>query len=347
MPKWVMDPATDSSPIISSRIRLARNVAAYPFQTMLNDDQAKQMMTEVADACTLANSAIPLLENPEFVILSDVPALERQVMLEQHMISHSLYKGEKYAGLVKHDDDSVSVMLNEEDHVRIQGIGPGDNIDDVWRVADRVDDAIEARIAYAFDKGFGYLTACPTNTGTGLRASFMVHLPMLDKSGQLKNVLPALGKFGMTVRGIYGEGTEPLGSIFQISNQLTLGKSEEEIIEALKSVTKQVIDNEYRLLDKALSKDRMAIEDNVYRSYGVLSNARKISSKEAISLLSNVRLGFMTGLLDMVKPSQPLYSIMMNCQPGSLEMRRGVPLEEAERDVYRAEYLRHILAELQ
>ena len=340
MTRWINDPLVDDGIIISSRIRLARNAAKYPFQITLADTMAEAMMAEVADA--LFDAPNPLAKEADFFKLSDLSESERRVMFEQQIISHTLYKSERAAGIVKRQDGSVSVLLNEEDHIRIQSVAAGARIHGAWERANLVDDAIEARMAYAFDKEFGYLTTCPTNTGTGLRASFMVHLPMLDKTEQLKNIVPALGKFGMTVRGFYGEGTEPFGSVFQISNQLTLGKSEPEIIKALQNITKQVTDNEARLLAKALEKDKTAVEDNVYRSYGILANARTISSKEALGLLSNIRLGFMTGILNAPKPTQTVISLMMNCQPGTMEARRGAA-QAAVRDRYRAEYLRKAL----
>lgn len=342
MEKWYEKRGIDDTPIISSRIRLARNVSKYPFPAMLSDNDANSMIQEVLAA--VKEHPNPLTTESALLMAADISSVDKQVLAEQHILSPALLKSAKVAAVLKHDNDSVSVMLNEEDHVRISSVTPGDEIDSAWHVANMLDDAIEQSVSYAFDRNYGYLTSCPTNTGTGLRASFMVHLPMLERTGQLKNLIPALSKFGMTVRGHYGEGTEPMGSIYQISNQVTLGKSESEIISALKNVAKQVTDNESSLLEMAMKADRTQLEDSVYRSFGVLSHCRTLSAKEAMGLLSNVRLGFMTGLLQENKPAWTIYAIMMNCQPGSLAKAYGVEPRAAEMDVMRAEYVRKTIA---
>lgn len=341
MGKWYENHDIDGTPIISSRIRLARNVSKYPFPSMLSDNDAGDMIQEIASA--VRETPNPLSTESTLLMVNDFSGTEKQVLVEQHILSPALAKSGKLAAVMKHENDSVSVMLNEEDHIRISSVSPGNGIDNAWHVANMLDDAIEQSVDYAFDKEFGYLTACPTNTGTGLRASFMAHLPMLERTGHLKNLIPAISKFGMTVRGHYGEATEPAGSIYQISNQVTLGKSEAEIIAALKNVTKQVTDHESSLLEKAIKMDRAALEDSVYRSYGVLCHCRKITSKEAMSLLSNVRLGFMTGLLREKKPTRTMYGIMMSCQPGSLAMSRCAEPGAADRDVCRAAFIRETI----
>ncbi len=340
MEKWYNNHVIDTLPIISSRIRLARNLSSYAFPLLIKESDAKAMMEQAANA--LYNCPLPSEKNFQFIILSNISEIDKRVLFEQHNISHEMLKSDKICGLLKHDNESLNIMLNEEDHIRIQSIAPSDEIETAWNQADAIDNVFEQTLDYAFKKQLGYLTACPTNTGTGLRASFMVHVPMLEKSGQLKNIVPALSKFGMTVRGLYGEGTEPLGSIYQISNQLTLGKSEQEIIEALKNVTQQIIDSENSLLYKTIKNDRIAFEDGIYRSLGVLANCRKISAKEAMTLLSNVRIGYQTGILTLRKPKDTIYKIMMNIQPGNLSMPSGIWLSELDRDIERATYLRSV-----
>jgi protein arginine kinase len=281
----------------------------------------------------------------DYLNLNDVLALDKRAFLERHVISGYIFESERRAGLLREPDESSGIMLNEEDHIRIQCVAPGDSINETYKKANALDDALESLLDYAFDNDFGYLTSCPTNTGTGLRVSYMAHLPFLERTEQLKNLIPSISKFGMTVRGIYGEGSEPLGSVYQISNQVTLGKSEDEIISSLKNITGQVIERELNILEKTLSHDRVTFEDNVYRSYGVLSSCRKISSKEAMSLLSNVRTGFMSGVLKAPKPSLSIYNIIINIQPANLTKNSGRELaDEHARDVVRAEYIRGVFS---
>jgi protein arginine kinase len=233
-------------------------------------------------------------------------------------------------------------MLNEEDHVRIQSIKPGDELPSAFETAGQIDDLIEERVEFAFHTDYGYLTACPTNTGTGLRASYMIHLPCLSKSDLPNTVLPQITKFGVALRGIYGEGTAPMGSIYQISNQNTLGKSEEDIIIGLQNVTRNVIAKEQQARQKLLDTNRHYLEDIVYRAYGILANCRMISATEAMNLLSDIRLGYITGILHKPKPTKQIYQIMMEIQPGHLQRNAGEEMSEQDRDLNRAEYLRAI-----
>lgn len=343
MNKWYTDSATDSSVIISSRIRLARNYRKYPFLIMMKDEDASKMIDETVGS--IKNDRTKLAEHIQFIDIKNKTDLEKKSILEKHVVSPEFLRNKKPNGLLLQDDEKISIMINEEDHIRIQAISPGEDIDSAWNLADKIDDLIEETVEYAFDKDYGFLTSCPTNTGTGLRASFMIHLPMLEKTGQLKHILPAISKFGMILRGIYGEGTEPMGSIYQISNQLTMGKTEEEIISSLKNVTKQLIEKENLIRQKALSEMRFDIEDRVYRAYGVLSNCRRISGKEAMGLLSDYRLGYICKLSDIKKTELCIYNIMMNIQPGNLQMSAGRELNEHERDIARASYLRKIFKE--
>ncbi len=341
--KWYASPETDATPVVSARIRLARNVQRYCFPDRLKTEDATTMMNDVALA--VANAS-PQGNQFELLFLNNCAPLDKRVMLERHLLSKELFESNRNTGLLKHAGEGLCVMLNEEDHIRIQSIMPGGAIDEAFDMANQLDDAIEQSVEYAFQRDFGYLTACPTNTGTGLRASFMVHLPMLERSGHLKNIIPALSKFGMTVRGIYGEGTEPVGGMYQISNQLTLGKSETEIIEALKNVTRQIIEQETQLMTTAMNRDKWGLEDSVHRSLGVLLHCRKISSKEAMVLLSNLRLGILTGVIEQ-KPEKSIYSIMMGIQPGALAKAYDMAMDEQQRDICRASVIRECLKNMQ
>jgi protein arginine kinase len=267
-------------------------------------------------------------------------AAEARSLLERHIISPEFFKSKNKKGLLLYENESAGVMLNEEDHIRIQAVCPGESMDDAWSLADKIDNLIEEQQEYAFDKDFGYLTSCPTNTGTGLRASYMVHLPALEISGQLKNIIPAIAKFGMTVRGIYGEGSDSLGCVYQISNQVTIGQSEHDIINALKNVTRQVIEREKTQAKKMFSEKNSEAEDRVYRAYGIASQARRMNSKEAMQLLSDIRMGFVNDICKLPKPRLTIYNLMMNIQPGTLQKLCGKAFSGHERDAARAEYLR-------
>ena len=236
----------------------------------------------------------------------------------------------------------MSIMVNEEDHIRMQVLLPGLQLEECWDLANKIDDVLEETIDYAFDENMGYLTACPTNTGTGMRASVMVHLPALVLTGQFNRVSQALGQLGLAVRGIYGEGTEIVGNLVQISNQLTLGKSEEHIIEGLKGMTREIINKEKRARDALMASNKVALEDKVGRAYGLLTGARVISSRELMDLLSDVRLGVGLKLLDGVS-RKALNEIMLVSQPASLQKIAGKQLSDTERDVFRSEFIRNKL----
>ena len=339
---WYQDLRTDEGPIISARVRLARNVKKYPFRTKLPEDQARDMVAETTGA--LMNDRTAWAERIKVINPAEYSEIDQRMFIEKHIISREFVKNDLPRGLLLQDDFNVSIMINEEDHIRIQTLCPGDDINNCWESANRIDDLIEESVEFAFDNDYGYLTACPTNAGTGMRASFMIHLPMLEKTGQLKNLLPAIGKFGIAIRGIYGEGSESMGGIFQISNQVTLGKSESDIIQGLQSVTKNVIDKENWLREKMQDKHGLDIENNVFRAYGVLTYSRKATVKEAMDMLSEIRLGYAMGILNLPKPNKSIYQIMMEIQPGHLMREAGQKLDETAQDVARAEYLRRTFA---
>jgi len=330
---WFTQSVTDESPILSSRIRLARNLRKYPFHQKLNAPGATEMVAEITQA-------VPAdFHKMDMHSLSEA---EQKVFLEKHVVSPEFLRGTLARGLVISSDQNISVMVNEEDHIRIQSVKPGDALVDALSTANAVDDRIEETLEYAFHAEYGYLTACPTNTGTGLRASYMIHLPFLERTDKIKSLLPAITKFGITLRGIYGEGTESMGGIYQISNQTTLGKTEEDIIEVLQNMTRNVMEHEEKARDKMLTTHRADQENMIYRAYGVLAYSRKITAKEAMDLLSEVRLGYLYNLLDRPKPAKQIYQIMMEIQPGHLQRLAGREMDEAERDYARAAYLREI-----
>ncbi len=336
MRKWYMDDVIDEGVVISSRVRLARNIKKYPFSNIIDDEQSKALLEEVKHIIT---DRTHLGEQMHFLNLEEKSILEKQSLLEKHVLSMDLLKKNRPSGVLLFEDESVCVSLNEEDHIRIQSIFPGHNIENAFSLADKIDDLIEESVEYAFHKDYGYLTSCPTNTGTGLRASFMIHIPAIEITGQLRNVIEAISKFGMILRGIYGEGSEPMGSIYQISNQVTLGKSEAEIIDSLEKVTTFIIGQETKLRNGLLSQQKQELYDKICRGYGTLRYCKKISKKEAMDLLSLVRLGYLTNLLDESKPKQNIYHIMMGIQSGSLQQNLNRELTPAEIEVARANFI--------
>lgn len=333
---WYQESVTDENEILSSRVRLARNIKKYPFRRKLNVACATDMVDEATQAVTVAGN---FFRNLDIAVLGKT---EQTVFLEKHIVSPEFLNGNLPKGLLISDDQNISVMLNEEDHVRIQAIKPGEGLSAAFETAGQIDDLIEERVEFAFHTEYGYLTACPTNTGTGLRASYMIHLPCLSKSDLPNTILPQITKFGVAIRGIYGEGTAPMGSIYQISNQNTLGKSEQDIILGLQNVTQTVIEQEQQARQNLITTRKAHLEDTVYRAYGTLASARLISANEAMTLLSDIRLGYITGILQKPKLPKQIYQIMIEIQPGHLQRNAGTEMSEQERDTVRAKYLRGI-----
>ena len=340
MSKWYEDKTCDEGIVISSRIRLARNIKKYPFPEMLSKDQSGEMIKTLKEA--LINDRLPIAKDFEYIEVDSLPALNKRQLMEKHIISPELVSKNKPCGVLVNKDYSISIMLNEEDHVRIQTVFSGENIDKAWDLADKIDDVIEESVEYAYNEKYGYITACPTNMGTGLRASFMMHLPFLEREGQMQNILNAVNKFGVTIRGIYGEGSEALGSIYQVSNQVTMGQSEQEIIKNLKNVVSFIKEKETKLREECISKSKVDVEDNIYRSLGIIENARKMSGAEAMRHISNIREGYILGFKDLPQLKETIYSVMINIQPGNIGISDGKAVDVNKRDELRADYLRKV-----
>lgn len=330
----------DGDIIISSRIRLARNFEEYPFPIALMKSKSKEVVEKVADA---VNSSSEALKNEfELKDLENILPLDRQILMEKHLISPNLISNASKAGVLINRDESISIMINEEDHIRIQCLLPGFQLDKAWELADNIDNLLEERIKYAFHEKLGYLTSCPTNVGTGIRASVMVHLPALTMTGYINRILQAANQIGLAVRGMYGEGTEFTGNIFQISNQLTLGRTEEEIIGNLKDVSRQIIQKEKDARGTLLDNNKLQLEDKVFRSYGILTNARMLTSQEAMKLISDVRMGIDMGIINSIN-SESLNQIMVMMQPAYLQKSAQRSLSSTERDIRRASLVREKL----
>lgn len=337
--KWISADGPMQDVVITSRVRLARNLRSFPFPQVQSEQSASEMQQKIQEFVTLGSSRGDV-GNLAFLPLRQVGQLDRQVLVEKHLISPDLAKSKNPgAALIVRDDEAVSIMVNEEDHLRIQCLLPGFQLQECWSLASRLDDLLEDKLEYAFDQTHGYLTACPTNVGTGLRASVMMHLPGLVMTQQIGSVLAAIAQVGLVVRGLYGEGTSASGNIFQISNQITLGPNEEEIIQNLSAVIKQIVEQE-RTSRRALQRGSgLALDDRVFRAYGILTNARMLTSKEAIGLLSDVRLGANLGTLTEL-PTKLLNELLVLIQPAMLERIVGEKMNDEARDVKRAEIVR-------
>ena len=337
--KWMEGSGPEGEIVISSRVRLARNIKGLPFPPLASDEQRKKVLA-VAER-VLAEQK-DCFAGMEMIKLNEVTPIYRQVLLEKHLISPLQARENLVSGLILRADEVISIMVNEEDHFRIQCLLPGLQLDRAWEEASRYDDYLEKGIDYAFDEELGYLTACPTNVGTGLRASVMLYLPALVLTGQINHILAAIGQVGLVVRGIYGEGTEMVGGLCQVSNQITLGQSEEEIWHNLYSVTRQLINQERKGRQQLLNEQRDKLADRAGRAYGILKYARLLGSQEAMQLISDVRLGVDLGLLHDV-PVSTLNRLLVLTRPGCLQYLKGRPLNPYERDLERAARIKQFL----
>ncbi len=333
--EWLKNTGPNSNIVISSRIRLARNLKRIPFSHWANKKQKEEVLKKAKQAVTSSNYTKGAL----FLQMADLNNLDKQFLIERHVISREHALRADHKAVVIGDREILSIMINEEDHLRIQVMQSGFNLEEAWRIISRIDQEFEKKLDYACSQEWGYLTACPTNTGTGLRASVMLHLPALVMSKQISKVLQAITKLNLTARGFYGEGTEASGNFFQISNQVTLGHSEEDILDNIERIIKQVIGHEQNARKALLDQDRARIKDRVWRSYATLKNAHIITSKETIDLFSNVRLGIDIGILKGLN-LQAVNRIFILIQPAHLQKIEGKALSPQERDIKRAELIR-------
>jgi protein arginine kinase len=338
--KWMRDDGPESDIVISTRIRVARNLVRYPFPLLATDSQAEAIIEEVKRA--IQHPSFRRLGHFELLRCKQLTELERNVLVEKHLISPNLAEAVRHGAVVLRDDEAVSIMINEEDHIRLQCIVPGLEISSAWQLANELDDALEQTLDYAFDEKRGYLTACPTNVGTGIRASVMMHLPGLVITKQIHRILQAIAQVGLVVRGIYGEGSEAIGNLFQISNQLTLGQSEPEILGNLQVVARQIIEHERQARMLLMRDNREQLEDRICRSFGILSYARRIDSKETMQRLSDVRLGIDLGIIKGVS-SRILKELMVMTRPAFLQKYADQELAPEERDWRRASIIRERL----
>jgi protein arginine kinase len=336
--EWLRGSGPNSDIVMSSRVRLARNLEKQPFTHWATKKQEKETLDTLEEAVLNAD----LLRSALCVRMIEVDDVDKQFLLERHLISREHIVHPEFKSVVIGDKEVVSIMVNEEDHLRIQVMQSGFNLQECWRIASRVDDALHKMVRFAFSGEWGYLTACPTNTGTGLRASVMLHLPALVMTKQINRVLQAITKLGMTARGLYGEGTEAEGNFFQISNQITLGSAEEDIIDNLERIIRQVIGHEENARKTIMKQSREMLQDRICRSSGTLKNAHIINTKETMGLLSMVRLGVDMGLIEDID-RRAVNELFILTQPAHLQKIEGRPLSSAQRDVKRASLIRRRL----
>jgi protein arginine kinase len=335
---WMEDRGPDMEIVISSRVRAARNIKGHTFPCLASDEETAAVLEKISSVMVVKENFAEFCYWP----MEQISDLEKQVLVEKHLISPFLARESKYGALFLRQDEAVSIMINEEDHLRIQAILPGLQLEEAWREAGLYDDLLEGELEYAFDEHFGYLTACPTNMGTGLRASVMLHLPALIMSGQINRFLGALSQVGLTVRGLYGEGTEIVGNLVQVSNQVTLGQSEEEIIHNLYVVIRQVIEQEQNVRQTLLDKNRANLADKAYRALGLLKYAQVMSSHEAIGLISDLRLGYDLGLIKDVD-YKLLNELLVIIRPGCLQLLATRELNNSERNLQRPAQIKETL----
>lgn len=284
--------------------------------------------------------------NYNFTRIRDLNPREQLVYVEEHLISPSMLETKDKSSFLLKDDEKATIMINEEDHIRIQTLAPGLNLKESWEQCSLIDDELERKLDYAYDEKWGYLTACPTNVGTGLRASVMLNLPCVSMTGNINTIMEGLRKVGLTVRGLYGEGSEALGYLYQVSNQTTLGQSEEEIIDKLNRVINQIISRERNTRNYLKRKNPLKLEDKIFRSFGTLAHSRIIGSKEAMEHLSNVRLGWAMGLIKN-NNFKDIVKLMIDIQPAKIQKKFNEEMTEEERDIARAGMIREFILNME
>lgn len=325
--------------VLSSRVRLARNLRQLPFPGFAKKHQRIAALQTIRPAV----ESLPVMADAFSATMDSLTNLNKQILVERHLISREHAAKTTGSGFVLNKEESLCVMINEEDHLRMQSLQPGLQIREAWQAVDQMDSALEKKLDYAYSPELGYLTACPTNLGTGIRVSAMLHLPALVLSEQINQIVQAVNKLGLAVRGLYGEGTEALGNVFQVSNQMTLGETETDIVERLNKVLAQLIEHEENARATLLEKKTKTVFNHIGRAYGILANAHSISSKESMNLLSLMRLGFDLGLFLGVDRFL-VDELFITTQPAHLQKKYSEKLTAEERDFLRADMMRERLS---
>ena len=343
MMRWYEEVKNDPSNVISSRVRLARNWEEYKFPARLEETEARIMIGRLkSEFRDLPDRDGRDFEYQDFESMEE---LDKLALRERRLLNKTLVQKKTPGGIICSEDEKVSLVLNGDDHIRLQVLEPGMNLQGCYEEADRLDDYVNEKIAYAYNKKYGYLTSYPTNVGTAMKASVVVHLPSLSANKQFQELIGDMGRFGCMVRGIYGRGSENIGDLYEVYNQKTLGMTEQEILDLVANVASQLSAQETQVRRVSLEKHRLIREDEAYKSYGVLKYARKLSMKEAMSYLSHLRAGIADGLL---RPAEfvSIYQIMVGIQPANLQKLSRKPLGKEELEVARSRYIRDRLPEL-
>lgn len=344
MLKWYEETDSKRPGIIGSRVRLVRNCQDTPFPEKLSEKEGGEMVHKLkfglkdlgeAEGCHL-----------EFSMLNDLEDLDRAALHERRVLNSSLSERKSPCGLFLSDSEDTAIVLGGDDHIRIQILGPGLQLESLLERADLIDDYINERFSYAFDDKYGYLTAFPTNVGTGLRASVVVHLPMLSMGKKFSSLINEMSRFGAVIRGVYGEGEENFGSLFEVCNQKTLGQTEREILETVSKAAIQLTNQEMQVRKLSLQRHRLEREDEVYKSYGVLKYARRLTFRDTMIFLSQIMAGITDGLIS-AKEDISIYRLMLGIQPANLKKLSKRPLNKEELDGARAEFIRRELPELE
>lgn len=335
---WLSGEGDDNMVVLSSRVRLARNISDCIYPSAATSDKREQVIGYFKSV----QSRSKTLSNGQFLKASELSSLDRDFLVERHMMSPTFMKENHSSALYINEDENASIMINEEDHLRIQALSPGLNTDDSLKMAGAIENELGNYLEYDYDADFGFLTACPTNVGTGLRASVLIHLPGLVITKDIDRIIGKISKMGVVVRGFYGEGTDVLGNLFQISNQKTLGVSEKETLDLVTNVTRSIIENETAARERLMEEAPNQIEDKIWRAFGILKYARVLTSEEVMNLLSAVRLGVALGVIDTVKI--PLINeILLLSQPAHLQKFYDEEMSGDHRDFVRAEMVREKL----
>jgi len=333
--EWLKGSGPNSDIVISSRIRLARNLDKENFPHWANKAQGAAVLNIIKEGI----AKVDYLKRTTFFNLTDIDSVDKQFLVERHLMSLEQAQKSDSKALVVDDEEIVSIMINEEDHIRMQVMQSGFNLFEAWNIINAIDDNLAKELNFAFLSNWGYLTACPTNAGTGMRGSVMLHLPALVMTRSIERVMAAIAKLSFTTRGLYGEGTQAMGNFFQISNQISLGPSEGEIIESINGLIRQIIEQEKQARENLLSKNSPLLEDRINRSLGILKSARIISSQETIELLSMVRLGCDAGIIKDID-RRVINELFIITQPAHLQKLENKKISAQERDLKRAELIR-------
>ena len=338
MVNWYLQNGKESDVVISSRVRLARNISEFNFPNKYSKEESKLILKKIKDIVPSLGYGLKYME------LKDIDDITKISLIEKHLISPDFAMSKKEnTAMIINEDENICIMVNEEDHIRLQVFCAGLDIENLMNLAVEIDEKLSELVNYAYNTKYGFLTSCPTNVGTGARISVMVHLPALTLTGNISKVLDVVNNFGMNIRGIYGEGTLSQGNIYQIFNNQSLGISEKEIVKNVKAITEKVIEQE-RLARKFLAKNSLELEDRVYRSFGTISYGKKISAEECRKLLSDVKLGTDLGIIKELTDLK-VNKLLLFTKPGNMQKYFGKQLSGYERDIKRAEIIKQILKE--